>query len=213
MEKNQYSKGVSLIELMVITAIIGVFATLGTVGYRSMITGSDFNSNKTEFLQYLNDIRYRAFSENTHFRIQITNNDNDATITVYRPLQTNFKWTDVDYIRRCAWLYNEDSDEYLEGYEDECAPSFCNFNINEAEGIALPIADDLNTETIDRINIYKCNNEACTSPSDDPPNICYLFDGTVALPESDNNILFLEIKSTSDEIASINSIYKTGYVE
>ena len=65
-----------------------------------------------------------------------------------------------------------------------------------------------------KINIYKCNNEACTSPSDDPPvNICYLFDGTVALPESDNNILFLEIKSTSDEIASINSIYKTGYVE
>ena len=213
MNKNQYSKGVSLIELMIITAIIGIFATLGTVGYRSMITGSDFNSNKTEFLQYLNDIRYRAFSENTHFRIQITNNANDATITVYRPLQTNFKWTDVDFIRRCAWLYNEDTSEYLEGYEDECAPSFCNFNINEVEGIALPIADDFNTEPIDRININKCDNEACTSPSGDPINICYLFDGTVAIPDIDNNILFLEIKSTSDEIASINSIYKTGYFE
>ena len=206
MEKNQYSKGVSLIELMTIIAIIGIFATLGTVGYRSMITGSDFNSNKTDFLQYINDIRYKAFSENTHLKIQISNNDNDATITVYEPLQTNFKWTDVDFIRRCAWLYNEVEDTYG-AYVDECVNSFCNFNISE-----LPIAD--NTKTIKKININKCNNEACTSSSDDPPvNICYLFDGTVALPESDNNILFLEIKSTSDEIASVNSIYKTGYVE
>ena len=124
MEKNQYSKGVSLIELMTIIAIIGIFATLGTVGYRSMITGSDFNSNKTDFLQYINDIRYKAFSENTHLRMQITNNDNDATITVYEPLQTNFKWTDVDFIRRCAWLYNEDEDTY-EAYVDECVNSFC----------------------------------------------------------------------------------------
>ena len=205
MEKNQYSKGVSLIELMTIIAIIGIFATLGTVGYRSMITGSDFNSNKTDFLQYINDIRYKAFSENTHLRIQITNNVNDATITVYEPLQTNFKWTDVDFIRRCAWLYNEVENEYTDNI-DECVNSFCNFNISE-----LPIAD--NTKTIKKININKCDNEACTSPFDDPVNICYLFDGTVALPESDNNILFLEIESTSDEIASINSIYKTGYVD
>ena len=54
MNKYHYSKGLSLIEILVIIAIIGIFATLGTQGYQSMVTGSAFGSNKTEFLQYLN---------------------------------------------------------------------------------------------------------------------------------------------------------------
>ena len=63
MNKYHYSKGLSLVEILVIIAIIGIFATLGTQGYRSMVTGSTFGSNKTEFLQYLNDVRHKSFSE------------------------------------------------------------------------------------------------------------------------------------------------------
>jgi hypothetical protein len=44
-------------------------------------------------------------------------------------------------------------------------------------------------------------------------NICYLFDGTIALPDIANNKLFLQIESTSDNTAAINTIHKTGYVE
>ena len=58
MNQYQYSKGLSLIEILVIIAIIGIFATLGTQGYQSMVTGATFGSNKTEFLQYLNDCNY-----------------------------------------------------------------------------------------------------------------------------------------------------------
>ena len=47
MKKYLYSNGVSLIELLVIIAIIGIFATLGTQGYRSWVSGSNFISMKT----------------------------------------------------------------------------------------------------------------------------------------------------------------------
>ena len=91
MKKYLYSNGVSLIELLVIIAIIGIFATLGTQGYRSIVTGSNFISSKNEFFQYLNDIRFRAFSENKHYRIHIVNNGNNADIKLYETKIENLK--------------------------------------------------------------------------------------------------------------------------
>ena len=208
MKKYLYSNGVSLIELLVIIAIIGIFATLGTQGYRSITTGSNFISKKTEFFQYLSDIRFRAFSENKHYRIHIANNPNNVTIELYETTANNLRWRDIDLVRRCAW-----QDTILA----ECADTFCNSNIDPLLGATL---NRVEIKTINTLNINECANSVCSSMKLDDKenptttvNICYLFDGTIALPDIANNKLFLQIESTSDNTAAINTIHKTGYVE
>ena len=72
-----------------------------------------------------------------------------------------------------------------------------------------------------KININKCKNSECSETIPDVVKICFLFDGTIALPENDphllegadNNILYLKSESTSNENFSLNKIHKTGYVE
>jgi Tfp pilus assembly major pilin PilA len=212
MKKYLYSNGVSLIELLVIIAIIGIFATIGTQGYQSIVTGSDFISKKTEFFQYLSDIRFRAFSENKHYRIHIVNNDNNADIELYETKIDNLKWRDIDLIRRCAWRADNGSEF------DECKDTFCNANINP-KILIEPALTQVDIRTINKLNFKRCTNNACASQWVDAQglktiNICYLFDGTIALSEDDNDKLFLEIASTSDNTSVvINTIHKTGYVE
>jgi len=209
MKKYLYSNGVSLIELLVIIAIIGIFATIGTQGYQSIVTGSDFISKKTEFFQYLSDIRFRAFSENKHYRIHIVNNGNNADIELYETKIDNLKWRDIDLIRRCAWR----ADNGLSFAE--CEDTFCNANINPSMGSAL---NRIDTKTIKKLNFKRCTDNGCTSEWLDAQeaatiNICYLFDGTIAL-KGPNKKLFLEIASMSDNTSVvINTIHKTGYVE
>ena len=53
MQKYKNCNGFSLIEFLVIIAIIGIFATLGTQGYRSIITGADTTKAGTELVQHL----------------------------------------------------------------------------------------------------------------------------------------------------------------
>ena len=209
MKKYLYSNGVSLIELLVVIAIIGIFATLGTQGYRSITTGSNFISKKTDFFQYLNNIRFRAFSENKHYRIHIANNPNNVTIELYETTANNLKWRDIDLVRRCAW-----QDTILA----ECADTFCN---SPLDGVTL---SQVEIKTINTLNIHECTafdeNGACSETRRDDAgipitfvNICYLFDGTIALPEIANDVLFLQIESTSDDSDAINAIWKTGYVQ
>jgi Tfp pilus assembly protein PilE len=212
MKKYLYSNGVSLIELLVIIAIIGIFATIGTQGYRSIITGADTMKAGTELVQHLNDIRFRAFSENKHYKVQIVNGDNNTIIEVYEPDDDNSKWKDIDLVRRCAWQFNENDD-----VEEECINTFCNSAIEPS----LKVVPD---KIINKININKCINNDCTETTDgadDPVQICFLFDGTIALPQNDpdliegtdNNILYLKSESTSNDNFSLNKIHKTGYVE
>ena len=76
---------------------------------------------------------------------------------------------------------------------------------------------------INKINISKCINNDCTQTTGvgDNVQICFLFDGTIALPQNDpdldtgtdNNILYLKSESTSNDNFSLNKIHKTGYVE
>ena len=209
MKKYLYSNGVSLIELLVIIAIIGIFATLGTQGYRSIVTGSNFISSKNEFFQYLNDIRFRAFSENKHYRIHIVNSGNNADIELYETKIDNLKWRDIDLIRRCAWR----ADNGLSFAE--CEDTFCNANIDKK---IVPVLNQVDIRTINKLNFKRCTDNDCASQWVDAQglkniNICYLFDGTIAL-KGPNKKLFLEIASMSDNTSVvINTIHKTGYVE
>ena len=201
MNKYQYSEGYSLIELLVVIAIIGIFATLGTQGYRSIITGTDTIKTGTELVQHLNDIRFRAFSENKHYKVQIVNGENKTTIEVYKPDDDKHKWKDIDLVRKCAWEFKG------KPVADNCLETFCNSDINSTLKV-LP------EKVIQKININKCKNSECSETIPDVVKICFLFDGTIALPEGeDNNFLYLKSVSTSNDNFSLNKIHKTGYVE
>ena len=208
MQKYKNCNGFSLIEFLVIIAIIGIFSTLGVQGYRSIITGADTMKAGTELVQHLNDIRFRAFSENKHYKVQIDNEDNYTTIEVYEPDDDNSKWKDIDLVRKCAWEFNGTT------VADNCLDTFCNSTIN-------PTREVLPAKVIQKININKCINSECSQTIATAVKICFLFDGTIALPENDphllegadNNILYLKSESTSNENFSLNKIHKTGYVE
>ena len=208
MQKYKNCNGFSLIEFLVIIAIIGIFSTLGVQGYRSIITGADTMKAGTELVQHLNDIRFRAFSENKHYKVQIVNGDNNTTIEVYEPDDDNSKWKDIDLVRKCAWEFNGTT------VADNCLDTFCNSTIN-------PTREVLPAKVIQKININKCINSECSQTIATAVKICFLFDGTIALPENDphllegadNNILYLKSESTSNENFSLNKIHKTGYVE
>ena len=98
------------------------------------------------FFQYLNDIRFRAFSENKHYRIHIVNSGNNADIKLYETNIDNLKWRDIDLIRRCAWRADNGSSFA------ECEDTFCNANINPDMDSPL---NRIDTKTIKKLNFKK----------------------------------------------------------
>ena len=193
MNKYKYSKGVSLIELLVVIAIIGIFVALGTQGYRSIVTSSDFVANKTALTQYLNDVRYKAYADNKHYKIRIRNSNDNLTVELFEPEDGNIKWRNLNLVRRCNCHSST-------GHEDsDCNQSFSNVAVSLLTSIA---AFD---KTINNINIVNCNNDACSTETPAPVEICYLLDGTTP---SD---LFFKISGS--DIFAIYKVNKTGYVE
>ena len=194
MNKYQYSKGVSLIELLVVIAIIGIFVALGTQGYRSIVTSSDFVANKTALTQYLNDVRYKAYADNKHYKIRIRNSNDNLTVELFEPEDENIKWRNLNLVRRCNCHSST-------GHEDsDCNQSFSNVAVGSLTAI------DGFTKTINNFSIVNCNNDACSTETPDPVEICYLFDGTTP---SD---LFFKVSASATSFA-IYKINKTGYVE
>ena len=53
------SKGITLIELLVIVAILGIFSGIGYVSFTSVDTGSNFRANKETISSYLERIRFK----------------------------------------------------------------------------------------------------------------------------------------------------------
>ena len=104
-------------------------------------------------------------------------------------------------MRKCAWEFDGTT------IEDNCVDTFCNSTINQTLEV-LP------EKVIQKININKCINSECSETIAAAVKICFLFDGTISLPEGeDNNFLYLKSVSTSNDNFSLNKIHKTGYVE
>ena len=193
MNKYKYSKGVSLIELLVVIAIIGIFVALGTQGYRSIVSSSDFIANKTALTQYFNDIRYKAYADNKHYKIRIRNSNDNLTVELFEPEDENIKWRNLNLVRRCNCHSST-------GHEDsDCNQSFSNVAVGSLTAI------DGFTKTINNFSIVNCNNDACSTETPAPVEICYLLDGTTP---SD---LFFKISGS--DIFAIYKVNKTGYVE
>ena len=125
MNKYKYSKGVSLIELLVVIAIIGIFAALGTQGYRSIVSSSDFIANKTALTQYFNDIRYKAYADNKHYKIRMENIDDNLTVELFEPEDENIKWRNLNLVRECNCHSSTGHDD------SECDQSFSNGEVDD----------------------------------------------------------------------------------
>ena len=95
------SKGITLIELLVIVAILGIFSGIGYVSFTSVDTGSNFRANKETITSYLERIRFKAFSDGKHYKVRLENVGNDMQIKLYQPDSSNIKWRDLNLNRRC----------------------------------------------------------------------------------------------------------------
>ena len=59
-------KGITLIEILVIIAILGIFSTIGYVSFNSIDSGSNLSSHKQNLMNYLERIKFKAFSDGQH---------------------------------------------------------------------------------------------------------------------------------------------------
>ena len=128
------------------------------------------------------------------------NIDDNLTVELFEPEDENIKWRNLNLVRECnchSSIGHDDSD---------CNNSFS----NDLVASLTPI--DGFTKTINNINIANCDNDACSTETRDPVEVCYLFDGTT--PED----LFFKVSANIAGILSATSfaiykVNKTGYVE
>ena len=124
------------------------------------------------------------------------NIDDNLTVELFEPEDVNIKWRNVNLVRECncqSGLINPD-------IQQNCDQSFSNVAVDSLTAI------DGFTKTINNFSIVNCNNDACSTETPDPVEICYLFDGTTP---SD---LFFKVSASATSFA-IYKINKTGYVE
>ncbi|NCW63384.1 MAG: hypothetical protein EBW04_04505, partial [Betaproteobacteria bacterium] len=122
------SKGITLIELLVIVAILGIFSGIGYVSFTSVDTGSNFRANKETISSYLERIRFKAFSDGKHYKVRLENVGNDMQIKLYQPDSSNIKWRDLNLNRRCnCWSGTGNSDT-------NCNNAFSNSTIHLDSG-------------------------------------------------------------------------------
>ena len=57
-----FKKGITLIELLVIIAILGIFSGIGYVSFTSIDSGSTLRANKENLKSYIEEIKFKAFS-------------------------------------------------------------------------------------------------------------------------------------------------------
>ena len=188
------SKGITLIELLVIVAILGIFSGIGYVSFTSVDTGSNFRANKKTISSYLERIRFKAFSDGKHYKVRIENVGNDMQIKLYQPDSSNVKWRDLNLIRRCnCWSGTGNSDT-------NCNNAFSNSSISSLTEV------DGFTKDLKKINIKNCNNSSCGTETDPPVDLCFLYDGSS--PRDTHFKL-----TNNDELNLIIKLNKTGYAE
>ena len=130
----------------------------------------------------------------------MTNLNDNLTVELFEPEDENIKWRNLNLVRRCNCHSST-------GHEDsDCNQSFSNVAVGSLTAI------DGFTKTINNFSIVNCNNDACSTETRDPVEVCYLFDGTT--PED----LFFKVSANiagalSTTSFAIYKINKTGYVE
>tara|TARA_B100000780_G_scaffold113650_1_gene79615 strand:- start:348 stop:938 length:591 start_codon:yes stop_codon:yes gene_type:complete len=185
-----YSKGFSLMEILVVIAIIGVVSVLGVRGLTSIGTDAEFKKSVVILETYLDEIKLKAFTDNKPYKIYMDNDNNNIYIRVYEPSGTS--WLDPQLVRRCNCQIGNSS---MAGCN--------NLFLTSTSGVT-----PIDTKTIKKVNIKKCNNGNCTSETEEAVKLCFLRNGT-----SPRDNYFKLINAGYDgNYANIKSAYRSGYV-
>ncbi|MDC1280390.1 type II secretion system GspH family protein [Pelagibacteraceae bacterium] len=185
------SKGFSLMEILVVIAIIGVVSALGMRGLSSIGTDAEFKKSVVVLESFLDEIKLKAFTDNKPYKIYINNNNDNINIKVYEPSGTS--WLDPQLVRRCDCLIGSS------GSMVGCNNIF----LTSISGVT-----PIETKTIEKVNIESCSDGACANPSAVTVKICFLRDGT-----SPRDRYFKLSNSGYDgNYFSIKSAYRSGYV-
>lgn len=192
--KLLYSKGITIIELLIIIAILGIFSSIGFTTFTSFDSAADYRSNKTEIINYLNNIRMKAFSDGKHYKVRITNSGEGLIIKTYEPDSANLKWRDINLNRRCNCHSGGGN------ADTSCNNAFSNNSVS-----TLTEIENL-TKSLNKMNIKNCNNSSCNTESAPPIDLCFLYDGSSPTEK------YFKIFEGS-EYTNIFTLNKTGYVE
>jgi len=188
-----FKKGITLIELLVIIAIIGIFSGIGYVSFTSIDSGSTLRSNKENLKSYIEEIKFKAFSDSKHYKIIMENSGNNINLKVYEPDTNNVRWRDLDLNRRCNCQSGDSSD-------DTCDNAFSNVAIS-----SLTSLSDYD-KTIERVSLKDCDDENCTTEDDDDVELCFLYDGSSPRDK------FFKLVGGEDLFVIFN-LNKTGFLE
>ena len=188
-----FKKGITLIELLVIIAIIGIFSGIGYVSFTSIDSGSTLRSNKENLKSYIEEIKFKAFSDSKHYKIIMENSGNNINLKVYEPDTNNVRWRDLDLNRRCNCQSGDSSD-------DTCDNAFSNVDIS-----SLTSLSDYD-KTIERVSLKDCDDENCTTEDDDDVELCFLYDGSSPRDK------FFKLVGGEDLFVIFN-LNKTGFLE
>ena len=188
-----FKKGITLIETLVIIAILGIFSTIGYVSFNSIDSGSNLSSHKQNLMNYLEEIKFKAFSDGKHYKVILDNSGDDVEINLYEPDSSNIKWRDLNLNRRCNCQSGDSS-------EDTCDNSFSNVAVSSLTAVSNF------TKTLENLTIKNCNNGSCGTETDAPVEICFLYDGS----SPRDKFFKLVGKENLNIILKLN---KTGHVE
>ena len=188
------SRGITLIELLVVVAILGILTSIGTIGYQSFVSGSNFGSNKTILLKYLQKVRFNAHADNKHYKVTLSNSSEDLLLKVYEPDSTNVKWRDLNSNRRCGCYSGVNTGN------SNCSNTFSNSAVSSLTSITEY------DETLEGLNVKSCTSDSCSSPVSETIELCFLYDGSAPTTK------YFKITGASDDTAIITH-NKTGYVE
>ena len=79
-----FKKRITLIEILVIIAILDIFSTIGYVSFNS-IDRVQLSSHKQNLMNYLEEIKFKAFSDGKRYKVILDNSGDDVEINLYEP--------------------------------------------------------------------------------------------------------------------------------
>ena len=185
-------KGFSLIEILVVIALMGIITALATLSYVGGQKDIDLKKSEVSLEGFLNEMRLKAFTDARPYKIYLENISTDnISIKVYEP--TGTEWYDLDLTKTCNCQVGIDN-----------SPSV---NCNNTFTTTIVAVTPMETKTIEKVNIHKCDNADCSLSTEDTINICFLPDGT-----SPREQKFKMKNLTEGGDDKVKTIYQTGYV-
>ena len=184
------SKGFSLLEVLVIIAIIGIVSTYGISSFTNTASDTEFRKGDILTENFIEEIKNKAFTDNKPYKIYLENNADSIEMKVYAPNGT--AWFDPSLTRMCD----------------------CHVGINSGHSICSNVfLDSISGQTpsatkiINGLNVKKCNNENCSTESSAVIELCLLSNGSAARTN------YFKLKDTNSNNSKVKKFYKTGYVE